>query len=191
MIKALIFDCFGVILNDGLEAFLGEICGNDTEKRTQVWDLVKAPNVGLKTSGEFSKEAAEILGLTEAKFVEEVDRYEGKNIPLMEYIKTLRSVYKMAILSNVSSTGLQRRFTEEELAQHFDVVVPSGRYGIAKPDSEIYELTADLLGVKPSECVMIDDREDYCAGAELAGMSSILYRNFSDLKPKLEAILGS
>jgi putative hydrolase of the HAD superfamily len=82
-----------------------------------------------------------------------------------------------------------RRFSQDELNILFDVVVESGAIGFTKPDKNAYLYVAEKLGVTPSECVMIDDREDFCAGAEAAGMSSIMYQDFEQFKNGLDILL--
>ncbi|OYW83826.1 hypothetical protein B7Z17_05070, partial [Candidatus Saccharibacteria bacterium 32-49-10] len=62
-----------------------------------------------------------------------------------------------------------------QLDELFEVVVASGDEGIAKPDVEIYERAALRLGMLPEECVMVDDRPDFCEGAERAGMRAIQF----------------
>lgn len=188
-IKGIIFDCFGVLLTDSMSAALEVYATGDQHKRDAVWDLVKAANVGMKSSHDVRQEAANILGITPAEWVDAINNGEVRNIMLMDYIKSLRPVYKTALLSNISATGLDRRFSKNELDELFDVVVPSGKYGIAKPDVEIYQLTSQLLGLEPSECIMIDDKEDFCAGAEAAGMSSILYQDFENFSKDINQIL--
>jgi FMN phosphatase YigB (HAD superfamily) len=37
---------------------------------------------------------------------------------------------------------------------------------------------------------MIDDREDFCAGAEAVGMSSVLYKDFMQYKIDLGVLLA-
>ncbi len=93
------------------------------------------------------------------------------------------------MLSNVSGGSLDRRFSAEEFDRCFDAVVASGEIGYAKPDIEAYQITAARLGVEPAECIFIDDREHYCAGARQAGMQAIQYVTFVQLQRELDAIM--
>jgi len=56
----------------------------------------------------------------------------------------------------------------------FDVVVDSSEVGLRKPDSAIYLLTCERLGVKPDEAVFLDDNERNCEGARAVGLHAIL-----------------
>jgi putative hydrolase of the HAD superfamily len=68
-------------------------------------------------------------------------------------------------------------------------VVASGQIGYAKPEAEAYEITADKLGVSLSECVMIDDRDEYVNAAVGIGMKGIVYNGIDDLRKELKDIL--
>jgi len=50
-------------------------------------------------------------------------------------------------------------FSATERAQFFDAVVLSGEENLTKPHPHIFELVAARLGLRPDECVMIDDIE--------------------------------
>ncbi len=119
------------------------------------------------------------------------DGHTVRNQPLIDFIKILRPRYKLALLSNVSSReGLDMRFNSGELDELFDAVVASGDVGFIKPERQIYELVAERLGVQPADCLMVDDMELYCQGAEAAGMKAVLFKNveqFIDDFKKLES----
>jgi HAD superfamily hydrolase (TIGR01509 family) len=61
----------------------------------------------------------------------------------------------------------------------------------AKPEPEAYEITADRLGVRLEECVMIDDRLELCEGAQAVGMKAIMYKGLKQLKTDLESLLAA
>jgi epoxide hydrolase-like predicted phosphatase len=120
-----------------------------------------------------------------------VDQRAAKDERLMAYILDLRQRgYKTALLSNVGSQSLERRFSETELLNRFDAVIASFAVGVAKPNPEIYLHTAEKLDVKPGECVFTDDREEHCTGAEAVGMRAILYQDLAQFRRELEKILG-
>ena len=67
----------------------------------------------------------------------------------------------------------------------FDTLVFSCAEGLKKPEREIYELTAERLGVTPEQSVFIDDRTDYIKGAEQAGLKTILFKSIEQVKTNL------
>ena len=60
---------------------------------------------------------------------------------------------------------------------------------LAKPDVEIFELAAKRLGLSPDECVFVDDVQEYLDGADIAGMKTILYEDFTSFKADMDSTL--
>ena len=191
MIKAIIFDCFGVVIADGLEAILLRREKEDPSLREFVKGLIRKSNRGLTTPREVHEQIGVRLGITAEQWREQIYAGETRNEPLIELIPTLRRNYKTALLSNVGKGSLKHRFSDEELKRLFDVVVASGEIGFAKPDPEIYLFTAQKLGVLPEECVFIDDRSPLAQGAAEVGMQAVLYTTFEQLQEDLKKVLGN
>ncbi|KAH7702159.1 acyl-CoA dehydrogenase family member 10 [Aphelenchoides avenae] len=55
----------------------------------------------------------------------------------------------------------------------FDLIIESCKFGTRKPDAKLFVLTAELLGVKPEECIFMDDLKENCEAAESTGMTAI------------------
>lgn len=187
--SAIIFDCFGVLITDALEDIVARLGMTDPEKAARIVSTITAANKGIISSEVSRTTVAGILGISVDEYIRRIRNGEVKNTELLAYIVSLRQQYKVALLSNVSAAGLAVRFTPEELSKHFDVVVASGQIGYAKPEAQAYEITAEQLGVRLDTCIMIDDREDYCLGAQGVGMQAIQYTSFEQMKQELEEIL--
>lgn len=113
------------------------------------------------------------------------------NIELLSFIKrTLEPGYKLGIISN-SSGGWLGNILPNENAELFDQIVLSGKIGLAKPQTEIFTHATGALGVKPSECLFVDDSLMHCEGARAAGMQSILYQDFDQFKKDLGQLLAA
>jgi HAD superfamily hydrolase (TIGR01509 family) len=96
-----------------------------------------------------------------------------------------RSGLRTALLSN--SWG-DSNYPEEEWEGAFDVVVISGRVGMRKPEAEIFLHTANLLGVPPEQCVMVDDLAGNIQGAVAAGMVGVLHKSYEETAEELEIL---
>ncbi len=179
MIKALIFDCYGVLVEDALARMLAELKKTDPELADKIIVLVDKVVDGTLEPVEYQQQAAALLGMSSEEYVNKLREGQIKNTALLEYIEELKTNYKIGLLSNVAKHGLSRHFTSKELPRYFDVVVESGDIGFAKPSAQAYEITADRLGVRLDECVMIDDQYDYCEGAQKVGMAVIKYESFT------------
>lgn len=91
----------------------------------------------------------------------------------IEVLDTLKGKYKLAILSNGQSMTQHNKIDAVGIAHYFDEIVVTGDYDKDKPDPEIFLMTAENLGVKPEECMMVGDV--FCTdiiGAIKAGMKT-------------------
>lgn len=187
-VKAIIFDCYNVLVDDGMPAFVEEHV-QDAEAKRQIWEADDAVNLGEKTVLEFFEFLAKKADMT-AEQVAQILDVNYVNQQLVEYIaRELKPSYKLAILSNISGDILDDLIGKDNRAL-FDVEALSYKVGAVKPQSAIYEYCLEQLGVAPEECVFIDDKEHYCEGARRMGMQAIHYKNFDDFTQKLREVLA-
>ncbi len=92
-----------------------------------------------------------------------------------------------ALVSNSWGRGAYEHGLFPEL---FDAVVISGEVGARKPEPRIYLMTAERLGVRPHQCVFVDDLLQNVEGARAVGMEGIVHRSADFTIPKLEAFFG-
>lgn len=90
------------------------------------------------------------------------------------------------LLSNSWGLGYDRSGWEEL----FDAVVISGEVRMRKPEPRIYRLVASRLGVRPSECVFVDDIGLNVRGAVAIGMVGIHHEDTETTAAELEALFG-
>lgn len=109
----------------------------------------------------------------------------GVDDAVLELILQLQKNYKIGLISNTGVAWIERELTDEQRAL-FDAVALSGEMGFGKPDVRAYLDVARRLEEFPSDCLMIDDSQQNCAGARDAGMSAIHYTNVADLRRELE-----
>ncbi|HEU0266439.1 MAG TPA: HAD family phosphatase [Candidatus Saccharimonadaceae bacterium] len=186
-IRAIIFDCFGVLTNDGWRD-LRHTYGTTPERLEKFSYLDRAVNDGRMKHDEFVREIAAITGLS-ASGVNKLFDERRNNEELFAYIRdALAPHYKIAMLSNAAANWLDEFFTPAQIAL-FNPIVLSYAVGVIKPDRAIYEITLQKLGEKPENCVFIDDVPAYCHAAEALGIHAILYKDFTQMKRQLAAVL--
>jgi HAD superfamily hydrolase (TIGR01509 family) len=59
--------------------------------------------------------------------------------------------------------------------------------GLRKPSPEAFLSAAAAVGREPAECLLIDDMQENCEGAMLAGMQAIWFRGAADLSHALRS----
>lgn len=176
MIKAIIFDCFGVLYLDPSIGFYQREITNFDQLRTSILDIDKQYDYGFIDETEHARLIADISGL-DYDFVRHNVRGEhARNQELIDDSQNLRRTYKLGMLSNIGKGGIEPFFSASQRTELFDAVVLSSDVGVIKPSREIFLIMAEKLGVEPYECIMIDDRKDNVEGARAADMQGILYQ---------------
>jgi len=82
--------------------------------------------------------------------------------------------YRTALLTNNArerEPGWRPLFAVDEL---FDDIVDSSVVGLRKPDPAIYRLTCERLGLRPAECLFVDDLPCNVDAARQVGMEALL-----------------
>lgn len=174
MIKAVIFDCFGVFLKDPVKVVQKTYAWASDADRQNFQGIIHAADRGIISLKEFLTLAAECLHVSEAE-TRQLLFTTGKNTELLHYAQQLRNQYKVGLLSNVQPEMMNTYFSKEERKTLFDAVVLSGDVGLVKPSVEIYQYACNLLGIDPQEAVMIDDVPTNILGAQRAGLKGICY----------------
>lgn len=189
-IKAVIFDCFGVLTTDGWKQIREEFFAGDTQLLNQSLDLDRAVNAGFMDYEEFLREIAHMTGLSRS---EVYGRMNGTvaNAMLFDFIRdSLKARYKIGLLSNAADDWLEELF-EPWQVELFDAKVLSYEAGTVKPDPVIYRMIVDKLGVEPEECLFIDDSERYCTAATDLGMVSIHHSDTNETITKLGELINA
>lgn len=190
MIKAILFDCFGVLVTSSYEPFKSEVLKNDKELIEKFMDIENRSSRGEISLNEAEKEFAELAGLSFQETAEYLTN-NPRNALLLRYIaQELKGLYKISMLSNVADDRIEELFTKDDIAL-FDDMVLSFQVSLAKPDERIYVLAAERLGVKPNECVFVDDNQGYCSAAASIGMKTVVYSDFKKAREDLEELLAA
>lgn len=187
MIKAIIFDYFGVIRPDVVRQTFEELGGDWDHDHDFVVDSLHASHYG----GPHSRETlSKHLGISEEEYMAVLSKNMGGNDQnLLKFIKSLNPKYKIGLLSNIGQSKASDIFEPSEL-KLFDAITLSSSIGYAKPEPEAYEAAADQLAVRCDECIFTDDHEDFCEAAQSVGMSAIHYKSLAQFQRELSSRLS-
>ncbi len=190
MIKAIIFDCYGVLYPDTFWTMAREYLEENFDvKKPQLHDLIKEVDLGRITRDELWSNFAAMTGTTAEEVYERLKEFGGLDKRLLSFIDGHQDKYKIGMISNVGHGFIDRMFVDKPATEYFDALILSSDVGLVKPDRRIYELAAEDLGVLPEECVFIDDLTKNVDGAINAGMQAIHYTHFTDFKSQIERLL--
>lgn len=188
--KAVIFDCFGVLYVDASHAFYEKSVPNYEQLRARLTELNTQNDYGLIDQEEWVQQVAELTGLSPSEVRDKIQSEHVRNEPLVKYMNSLRERgYLIGMVSNIGPGSMDSFFSPSERDELFDMVILSGEVMITKPSPVIFQMAADRLGVSTGACIMIDDLAANCAGADAAGMRAVQHTSNQRTITEVEKIL--
>ncbi len=85
--------------------------------------------------------------------------------------------WRQAVASSAPRLSLEAMLEALDVARFFDAVVGAEDVQRGKPDPQVFLLAAARLGVRPSDCVVVEDAPAGVEGAQRAGMRAIGVRS--------------
>ena len=205
----MLFDFGGVILSSPIDAFRAYERAQDlpagflqrlntTDPDTNAWACMERGELDEATfCARFDAEARAHGYTIDARAV--LGQLSGQIRPaLVEVIRTLRSRYRVACLTNNMPIGhgsAMARTPElaaaiAEVMALFAHVVESWKIGARKPEPRFYARACEIVGVAPEHCVFLDDLGINLKPARAMGMATIKVGDPAQAIADLEAVLG-
>ncbi|MCL2480326.1 MAG: HAD family phosphatase [Spirochaetaceae bacterium] len=198
MIQAVIFDMDGVLVDSEIYHFEAEklilekigISIQEEEIHSfvglamdKMWERVKK-KYHLKKSVSKLVEEDTIFRVNYFRNVGEIPPIDGVK-ELIEAIKT--EGLKTAVASSSHPDLIKTVLEASNLLQYFPVYLSGFQVKHGKPDPDIFLETAAKLGVKPKNCIVIEDSYNGVTAAKKAGMKCIGYQNPSSGKQDISS----
>ncbi|MDB5183276.1 MAG: HAD-superfamily hydrolase, subfamily variant 3 [Candidatus Saccharibacteria bacterium] len=184
MIKAIIFDCFGVLAEDGWTPFKRKHILHDPKLVEEVARLGALTDRGILSYDETVGAIAKLLNVSVAELREAVDRKVPHEDMFELILNELKPHYKIGLLSNANYDVINELFAAEQAAL-FDAHVLSFETKLLKPDRAMFELMAKRLKVEMNECLFVDDQAKHCHAARTYGMEAFHFIDYDDFLEKL------
>lgn len=77
--------------------------------------------------------------------------------------------YKIAVCSNSIRKTIELMMDKAELTQYLDLIVSNEDVTKAKPDPEMYQTAIKKFGLKPEECIVVEDNPNGIQAGKAAG----------------------
>jgi HAD superfamily hydrolase (TIGR01509 family) len=178
MTRAIIFDCFGVLVHTGFHETYRRAGGDPVTDADFIKDILGQDNMGLISSAEMQDQIIGKIGISPQQWLKTISSAQSPNEDVLAWAAKQKGKYKLAILSNANRGTLNSIFSKAQL-DLFETIVVSADVGVMKPSAEIYELVASNLGLKTSECLFTDDIEYFCTAAEATGMKAVHFKSLN------------
>ena len=91
-----------------------------------------------------------------------------------EYLDRCKAAgHRMAIFTACVPEHCRAAVAHHQLEPYFESIIYAQELGVDKKSPEIFRRVADMLGVKPGQCVLFDDSLTACKAAKAAGMTVV------------------
>ncbi|HEX2986262.1 MAG TPA: HAD family phosphatase [Caproiciproducens sp.] len=184
MIHAIVFDMDGVLF--------------DTERMTaEIWKQVCSEN-HLTDVTRYARDYAGLNAIQIKKYFAEkfgadfpydsfmhtvreraAQKVEREGVPmkpglieLLSYLKSNR--YKIAAATSTSRATVMKYFDNAKITPYFDKIICGDMVEKSKPDPDIYLKAANALGVRPADCIGVEDSHNGVLSAFRAGMRTVM-----------------
>ena len=188
MIEAILFDMDGVLVDsepihieiEKLQFRLNNILISEEEHLKY---MGTASDVMWKAIAERHPISIPVEELIEQNRIESVRFFsELAEIPVMpglvELLEKLRTKkYPMAVASSSTPEMIDLILEKTQLKKYFQAIVSAEEAGKSKPEPDVFLVAAQKLGVKPENCLVIEDSFNGIAAAHAAGMSCVAYQS--------------
>jgi len=89
--------------------------------------------------------------------------------------------YKLAVASNSVRQSVELMMEKSQLRGYLDAIVSNQDVVRPKPAPDIYLKTAASMGVKPGECLVLEDNQNGIASAKAAGCQLMVIHDVTEV----------
>ena len=182
MIKAIFFDYDGVLTPDKTGTYttckyISKVTGIDIDKLSQCYrQFNEVLNTGKKTHKDIWLQFCECIGQS---LDIQIIQYAFDSTPLNESVYnlavSLKEKYKVGIITYNKKDRLVALTKKYEMDKVFDSIIVSADVGSGKEDDKIFYAATNSIGVKPEECVFIDNHKKNLIIPAQMGFKTIFY----------------
>lgn len=184
MLKAIIFDCFGVLYPQASGAFYEKHAELFKNNPATLDALNLQIDLGKINRQQFFAGIEAVTKIPRAQIQAEIEQNAAVDQKLVELIRSLKKTYKIGLLSNAGKEEIDCIY-QDKINGLFDSITVSYEVGCVKPSPEIFLICMKQLGVAPEECLFVDDSTTNIAAAAKLNIGTLHYPTFGTIPSKL------
>jgi len=193
MVKVIIFDLGGVIVEVDYQRFLKEMSQATNIAVSELIQLsadgiMKNFSTGFITGAQFHELICKKLG--QALSLEAMKQLWlfvlGKQKDdVVQIITSLQKNYSLALLSNTDPWHFEFCRQQFPILKNFKHVFLSYEEHVLKPDPQFYQIATSKMNMRPTDCLFIDDLLENIQSARNVGFHAIHFQNAQQLQQEL------
>ena len=103
--------------------------------------------------------------------------------------------YKIAVCSNSIRSTIEEMMKYSMLSEYIDLIISNEDVKRAKPDPEMYQVAISKFGLKPEECIVLEDNPNgvkagLASGASVLQVVSVYDVNYQNIRNKINECEG-
>ena len=198
MIRNIIFDFGSVLVDWNPERLYGPYFNDDAKMRYFLTEICPHAWNAQADAGRSTAEITEERVAVHPEWEKEIRMYFGQWIKMMgeqipgmqELVEELKNRgYRLYGLTNWSAETFPLVKDNYPVFRLLDGIVVSGEEKIAKPDPGIFRILLQRYGLKPEECLFIDDNPGNVSTGESLGIRGLIFTSAVALKSRLAEVL--
>ena len=206
MVKALLFDMDGVLIDakdwhyEALNKALG-LFGIEISRYDHLHTFDGLPTkVKLKMLSEQYYLPEQLHGfVNQMKQKYTAQMIHEKCHPMFHHEYALSKLhnegYKIAVCSNSIRSTIELMMEKSMLIDYLDLIVSNEDVKKAKPDPEMYLTAISRVGLKPEECIVVEDNPNGIAAGKASGASvlevaTVYDVNYDNIKSLIDKVDG-
>lgn len=192
--KVILFDLGGVLVELGEEPIPSKWLTENSKFGLSDWFASETAILfekGQIDAQVFAQRLKDDLNIqaTSYKIIEQFAKWPiGLFGGVTELLESLKSEYRLALLSNSNELHWPRLMEEFGLAKYFDHIFASHHMNMAKPDLEIFEAVIEELNVKPNEILFFDDNLNNVEASKKVGINAYHVIGVQQVSNVLESV---
>lgn len=182
------FDFFGVI-NSEIAPYMFAKHTEPSRAATLKDEVFVPADLGEVSLDQVFDQLSELFGISRAEVVEEWNSHICINTELVAYIRRLRNIADVVLVSNAPHglvEGIVKQFGLDDL---FDKTFISCNLHLVKPNPAIYKYCLESMGKCYDEVYMIDDNPANLAPLTALGVTPVRYTSIRDVYDVFDKLL--
>ncbi|HEV2339868.1 MAG TPA: HAD family phosphatase [Patescibacteria group bacterium] len=185
MIKAIVFDYAGVLVDGPLIQWLKENIDDVLERKRILSEVAHKGDLWEGTFDAFLTFVGSRIGISKDDVLGTVYREAMVKKDVFDLVKKLKQTYTIVLFSNNQHEAVYEVLHRNDVLYLFDELIISSKYKLLKPQPAFFQKMLSILHMKKEEIIFFDDTKENVETARQLGISAFLFKDAKQLQKDL------